>query len=106
MRNRGWVRRRPVPGSVAQELPVPRQVVQAAQPEDVQELLGGAVEQGVPGVGSGPDRCTRMRPDSSRLATRSASTSSSQMSAAHDVETLDRAIDAFAEVGRELGLIA
>ena len=29
-----------------------------------------------------------------------------QMSATHDVETLDRAIDAFAEVGRELGVIA
>ncbi|MEL7464008.1 MAG: glycine C-acetyltransferase [Pseudomonadota bacterium] len=28
-----------------------------------------------------------------------------QMSAAHDLETLDRAIDAFAEVGRELGVI-
>ena len=29
-----------------------------------------------------------------------------QMSAAHDLATLDRAIDAFAEVGRELGVIA
>ena len=29
-----------------------------------------------------------------------------QMSAAHDLETLDRAIDAFVEVGRELGVIS